>query len=358
MPGLTNEIITTPWTNPICAPNNVMPGMKDLEDNFPQRKEIWDMLTDDIRQQQMYVSYFNPDKAQGDYRLFGLMTETEAYLHMVPSSSWLSDGVSSSISVRPSLKLNMAMQGDPFAQAFWSWTLVLYIQRIKTDYPSTWSKLLSGDDVRYKEVARTFLAYHDRFSFLLRLYVDKNDITTRNRDKINHCRDEKAKALRNMDVIALLRAGHGSQPATPVPAPTPAPPTPAPLPTPAPPATPGCQNTDDACDSYKSQGMCRGRFEQFMKLKCPVSCGYCNQPLCVDTDKHCDSMKREGFCTGQFEPYMKRSCPVTCGTCGGTRLDDIEAPPKPGVDAAGLPTPASAALCAAVLLAITHLICA
>merc|ERR1719251_824668 len=130
------------------------------EKEFPMRSEVWSRFPANVR-----ADSFD-----------GLFTETEAYLHDSPSSSWLNDGVGQSNSVTPSINFNKFNSGAPYQLAYWSFANVLYLQRIKSNYQQTWNKMKQKGDSYHAKVGKLFLAHYDRFNFLLRLYVDKNKV--------------------------------------------------------------------------------------------------------------------------------------------------------------------------------------
>jgi len=151
---------------------------------WPQRKEIYSEFGPKMASDGTMRLYFTNSErpGMGDQRLSTMLSETEAYMQGVASGAWLNDGVSSSYSHRPefnelNIRININIQeGNPKNLATWQCASVLYLKRVKTNYDETWKKMLAGEG-KYGDVGRLFLAYYDRFDFLLRLYVDKNKIT-------------------------------------------------------------------------------------------------------------------------------------------------------------------------------------
>lgn len=177
---------------------------------WPKRGEIFNQFGRVLQQDHMLKLYFTNGRAgMADQRLYGFLTECQAYLQDVVSGAWLSDGVSpGSYSVKPPLNNNKISDGYPFNIAAWQYASVLYLQRIKSNYAVTWQKMLSGTG-KYGEVGKLFLAHHDRFNYLLRLYIDKNGLTFRNgfqQEETQEARSRMTKALMRDDVIQQLRA--------------------------------------------------------------------------------------------------------------------------------------------------------
>jgi len=158
----------------------------------------------------MFELYFTNSNRRGmaDQRLSGFLTECEAYLQGPPSGAWLTDGVSSSFSCKPEftgmVRRNINIQqGHPFNLAMWQVASVLYLKRVKTNYASTWRKMLAGEG-KYGDVGRLFLAHHDRFDFLLRLYIDKNGISSD--FKKDEIREARSLTKQNANVLEQLRS--------------------------------------------------------------------------------------------------------------------------------------------------------
>jgi len=208
MPGLTGDLVVYTQKSNNCA--NLWDD--NFENEFPRRNELWSRFPNQIRSESsgLYSIYFDPSKGSfSGQRIDGLLTETEAYLHDVASGAWLNDGVGDKISVQPPVDANLLDNGNPYALAYWSFAGVLYLQRIKSHYPNTWRKMNIKSETPYSQIGRLFLAHHDRFNFLLRLYMDKNDVTMPfKQENADLLRSEKARVLAEDDVIAELRKVH------------------------------------------------------------------------------------------------------------------------------------------------------
>jgi len=180
-----------------------------FEDSFPMRNEIWSRFPSKVQSESLYSTYFKPGGSFSEQRLGGLLTETEAYLHDVPSGAWLNDGVGDTFSVNPRVDVNLLDNGNPYALAYWSFAGVVYLQRIKSHYQSTWQKMKQKGDSKHAQIGRLFLAHYDRFNFLLGLYIDQNDVTMRFKKELaDLLRTEKVNALAKDDVITELRTAH------------------------------------------------------------------------------------------------------------------------------------------------------
>jgi len=237
---------------------------------------------------------------------------------------------------------NKISDGHPFNLAAWQYASVLYLQRVKSNYAGTWRKMLSGTG-KYGDVGKLFLAHHDRFSFLLRLYIDTNDITFRNgfrQKETQEARSRTGRALGKDDVIGQLRAalasGSGSTP-TPGSSPTPTlgsspRPTPGPSPTPTPgtsptPAPGSCSDKSGSCNTFVRDGAC-SRAPEWMRDNCRLSCGWCGSGStptpgtsptptpgsCNDKSGSCNTFVRDGACSRAPE-WMRDNCRRSCGWC-------------------------------------------
>jgi len=177
--------------------------------SWPTRGEIYSQFSSKLRASHMFKLYFTNSQmgGMGDQRLSGFLTECEAYLQGPPSGSWLNDGVSSSYSCKPEFtgmaRRNINIQeGHPYNLAMWQCASALYLKRVKTNYASTWQKMLAGEG-KYGDVGRLFLAHHDRFDFLLRLYIDKNKISSDFMEE--EIREARSLTKQNANVIEQLR---------------------------------------------------------------------------------------------------------------------------------------------------------
>jgi hypothetical protein len=264
-PGVDRQVLYT------------QPPYGTWRNEWPTRGEIFNQFGSLLKQDSMLKLYFTNGRAgMADQRLSGFLTECQAYLQDAVSTAWLADGVSSgSYSVKPPVNNNKISDGHPFNLAAWQYASVLYLQRVKSNYAGTWRKMLSGTG-KYGEVGKLFLAHHDRFSFLLRLYIDTNGITFRNgfrQKETQEARSLTGRALGKDDVIGQLRAtlasGSGSTP-TPGSSPTP---TPGPSPTPAP-GTGSCNDKSGSCNTFVRDGAC-SIAPEWMRDNCRWSCGWC-----------------------------------------------------------------------------------
>merc|ERR1711920_426429 len=183
--------------------------------SFPKRGEVYNQFTSTLRATHMFKLYFTNERSgMADQRLSGFLTECEAYLHGPNSGAWLNDGVSSGYSSKPEFtgmdRMNIDIQeGHPYNLAMWQVASVLYLKRIKDAYSATWQKMLQGED-KYGDVGRLFLAHFDRFDFLLRLYIDKNNVGASHRDggsfKKEEIREARTLTAKNVGVIKELRS--------------------------------------------------------------------------------------------------------------------------------------------------------
>lgn len=89
-----------------------------------------------------------------------------------------------------------------------------------------------------------------------------------------------------------------------------------------------CVDGDGTCGYWKQLGEC-ARNAQWMRTKCPRSCGRCPaEGECVDKEASCAGWAHEGFC--QSNPsWMLVNCARSCGACpaessgGASRKDEL-----------------------------------
>jgi hypothetical protein len=173
---------------------------------FPKRKDINAGIPAEVKSDGLYYNlYFT--KEHGNYDVHMMLTETEAYLHDSPASAWMNDGVGKGNSVKPSVDVTRINMGNTYSLAFWSFASVLYIGRIKSHHKGTWQKMKQKGDSKHAVIGRLFLAHHDRFNFLLQLYIDKNGFSDSKRAGLTKLlREEKKKVLAADNFVEELRA--------------------------------------------------------------------------------------------------------------------------------------------------------
>jgi len=177
-----------------------------FDHGFPKRKDINAGIPAEVKSYGLYYElYF---VKMGHQRLDGFLSETEAYLHDSAASAWMNDGVGKGISVKPSVDVTRSNMGNTYSLAYWSFASVLYLGRIKSHHKSTWQKMKQKGDSKHAVIGRLFLAHHDRFNFLLELYIDKNGVTddSKKAGLTKLLREEKKKVLAADNFVEELRA--------------------------------------------------------------------------------------------------------------------------------------------------------
>jgi hypothetical protein len=178
----------------------------DFINGFPKRKDINAGIPAMVKSDGfIYKLYFTG--SMGNDGIHQMLTETEAYLHDGASGAWMNDGVGKGNSIVPRPGFNTMMHGRTYALSFWSLASVLYLGRIKSHHKSTWQKMKQKGDSKHAVIGRLFLAHHDRFNFLLELYIDKNGNSNGYRPSLTKLlREKKKKVLAADNFVEELRA--------------------------------------------------------------------------------------------------------------------------------------------------------
>eukprot|EP00929_Paragymnodinium_shiwhaense_P042991 TRINITY_DN22164_c0_g1_i2.p1 TRINITY_DN22164_c0_g1~~TRINITY_DN22164_c0_g1_i2.p1 ORF type:complete len:669 (-),score=100.59 TRINITY_DN22164_c0_g1_i2:324-2249(-) len=194
---------------------------------FPRQREIFHLFGEEITEGGIGgADYFrgeesecgSPTRPPGCYRLWSIMTETEAYLHGNLGSAAFRASVGKANKWQPyQIPEGNSNNGAAFPIAFWSLANVYYLQLIQQKYNDVWQKLLgNGED--WTAISEIFLAHIDRAAWYLRLALDVNEL----KDSLhlrgappkfppqkylsNKCRRLQKEALEKNDVLAALRA--------------------------------------------------------------------------------------------------------------------------------------------------------
>ncbi len=76
-----------------------------------------------------------------------------------------------------------------------------------------------------------------------------------------------------------------------------------------------CADHEVHCTQWKAQGECE-KNPEYMNIYCARSCEKCKADNCKDENDYCKAWAEKGYCSkGKYANYMKLRCKLSCGNC-------------------------------------------